>query len=496
MNKTFSQITVGAFLSTALSTVALTAPHLVQVSSDPYTNATSQHQTQVEPDNFSFDQTTVSAFQVGRFNDGGSSNIGWATTTDGGKSWTHGFLPGLTKFEGNGPYDRVSDPVVAYDLKHNVWMISHLPIMEGSSQPVSVGVMVSLSTDGTHWGDPIMIAKQPSPSSFYDKNWTACDNNASSPYFGHCYTEWDDATKMQVLMSTSVDGGKTWGAPINPPGFTKGIGGQPVIQPNGTVVVPYADASPLFGSTFKSFRSTNGGATWSSPVKISKFGGGANLFKGKFRAPEELMSVDVDPDGVIYGVWSDCRFEKNCKSNDIVFTTSTDGLTWSTPARIPIAVKDSGKHFFIPGLAVDSQSRSGKARVGLTYFFTNDPNCSQGPCELGVGFVSSPDGGKSWGDAVTLTSGMNIAWLPGTSQGTMIGDYLSTAFMNGLAYPVFAVANPNHGNELDVAMNSIAEGLSVVNVGLHPLELPGRSESAQGGRTIMKADSHGRILSY
>src|SRR6266700_2327543 len=69
---------------------------ITQISSDPYTNADSQHQTEVEPDTFSAGKTIVSAFQVGRFFNGGASNIGWATSTDAGKTWTHGFLPDTT----------------------------------------------------------------------------------------------------------------------------------------------------------------------------------------------------------------------------------------------------------------------------------------------------------------------------------------------------------------------------------------------------------------
>src|SRR5919205_623833 len=61
------------------------------ISSDPFTNSTSQHRTQVEPDTYSFGSTIVAAFQSGRFFDGGSSDIGWATSTDGGATWTHDF---------------------------------------------------------------------------------------------------------------------------------------------------------------------------------------------------------------------------------------------------------------------------------------------------------------------------------------------------------------------------------------------------------------------
>src|SRR5438270_5078282 len=70
--------------STALAFASVT---LVQLSSDPYTNTSSQHKTEVEPDNYSFGSTIVAVTQAGRFFSGGSSNIGWATSTNGGSTW-------------------------------------------------------------------------------------------------------------------------------------------------------------------------------------------------------------------------------------------------------------------------------------------------------------------------------------------------------------------------------------------------------------------------
>ncbi len=123
-------IAVAVSASPALANLALT-----MISSDPFTNGTSQHATQVEPDTFSFGNTIVSTFQSGRFTDGGSSDIGFATSTDGGATWTHGFLPGITPYVGSGGqggggnFDRVSDPSVAFDARHNVWLISSLPLL-------------------------------------------------------------------------------------------------------------------------------------------------------------------------------------------------------------------------------------------------------------------------------------------------------------------------------------------------------------------------------
>src|SRR5713226_8853447 len=39
----------------------------LQISSDPYTNGSSQHFTEVEPDTYSYGSTIVATFQAGRF---------------------------------------------------------------------------------------------------------------------------------------------------------------------------------------------------------------------------------------------------------------------------------------------------------------------------------------------------------------------------------------------------------------------------------------------
>jgi hypothetical protein len=219
------------------------------VSNDPYTNTSSQHKTQLEPDSFAFGNTIVATFQTGRFFDGGSSNIGWATSTNGGRTWTTGMLPGTTIYQG-GSWARISDPAVAYDPAHHVWMISGLAI---DASVFGAAVLTSRSIDGgLTWQDPVTTAA--SPGTFLDKNWITCDTWASSPYYGNCYTEWDDS---RMTMSTSTDGGLTWGPPLMPVGTPSGVGGQPVVQPNGTVVVSYEG-----GVGIRAFRSTDGGATW------------------------------------------------------------------------------------------------------------------------------------------------------------------------------------------------------------------------------------------
>jgi hypothetical protein len=112
-------------LATALASVAALVATagasanvpLTRVSTDPFTNPTSQHATEVEPDTFANGSTVVGAFQVGRFFDGGGTDVGFVRSGDGGITWgAPGFLPGTTFSSGAAsPNERVSDASVAYD---------------------------------------------------------------------------------------------------------------------------------------------------------------------------------------------------------------------------------------------------------------------------------------------------------------------------------------------------------------------------------------------
>ncbi|HKB20019.1 MAG TPA: sialidase family protein [Gaiellaceae bacterium] len=118
-------------------------------------------------------------------------------------------LPATTIFAAPpGPWARISDPAVAYDPLHDVWMISTLAI----DASVSAAVLTSRSTDGgLTWQNPVTTSL--SSGAFYDKNWITCDTWPQSPHYGNCYQEWDDST---LYMSTSTDGGLTWGPKKTP----------------------------------------------------------------------------------------------------------------------------------------------------------------------------------------------------------------------------------------------------------------------------------------
>ena len=467
MSRSISRRLLPLMVAAATSVTAFVAPpaaaraavSLAQISSDPYSDSQAQHTTEVEPDTFSFGATVVSTFQVGRVTGGGASNIGWATSTDGGQTWTHGFLPATTANTG-GPYGQVSDASVAYDAKDNVWMISWLGIRSSGT----VDVELSRSTDAKTWGNPVAVA---ATGTFFDKNWSVCDDHPASPFYGHCYTEYDDANAGDAEhMKTSTDGGLTWGAQLSPADAPSGLGGQPVVQPNGTVVVPFSSAS---SNAERAFVSTNGGASWGSSVQIATVSHHpvAGLEEDDLAPLDTLResplpSAEIDSAGKVYVVWADCRFRSGCPSNDVILSTSTNGTSWSSPVRVPIDATSSTADHFTPGIGVDPSSSGGTARIGVTYYYYPQANCTDTTCQLNAAFVSSADGGSTWSTPTQLAGPMTLAWLPNTSQGRMFGDYISTSVLaGGNAVTVIPVAHAPTGSTFDVGMYAPTGGLPI-----------------------------------
>jgi len=425
-------------LALALPAGASANVTLTQIAVDPFTNSTSQHKTIVEPDTYSSGSTIVAAAQMGRFFDGGATDNGFATSTNNGASWTSGTLPGLTTATG-GTYDRATDPSVAYDDAHNVWLISSLALVDTPDGPSGRAVLTSRSTNGgLTWGNPVNTAVARRNEDF-DKNWIVCDNTVASPFYGSCYTQFDDFGHGNALkMYYSRDGGVTWQASRVPRASI--IGGQPVVQPNGNVVVPLDNGSETaLGYTI----STNGGVKFGQAFLITSIS--AAVDPGNIRSGP-LPSAEISGDGTIYVVWEDCRFRTGCPApgtpNDLVYVTSSNGSTWSAVKRIPIDLVSSTVGHFLPGIGVDRATSGGGTHVGVTYYYYPNNSCTLATCQLDVGYISSANGGTSWSVPTQLSGPMTMSWLPDTSQGRMVGDYISTSFgSDGLAHPAFAVAN-------------------------------------------------------
>lgn len=433
-----------------------------QISTDPFTNTTSQHQTEVEPSTFSHGSTVVTLFQSGRFATlGGSSGILWATSLDGGQTWQVGQLPDMTVYTGSTTYARASNAVVVYDQAHNVWLASVLvakTTFEGSSG--SSGIVISRSSDGLTWSNPILVAAS-GPHDYYDKDWIVCDSYPTSPYYGRCYEQWDNANSAnQIMMSYSKDGGLNWSKAASPTSQSfLAIGGQPAVQPNGHVIVPIYGYDKTTGAEgIYSYRSIDGGATWTDLEEISPstYSGTADPF---YRGGS-LPSARTDAAGKVYLVWAGCYFEADCladesgnTTDDIVMTTTTDGLTWTPLQRIPLDPIGSDVEHLTAGLTVDSNTAGHSAHLAVVYYYwANAGSCDATDCQAYVGIATSTNGGTTWSPRQTLAGPTTPDWWAITESGYMTGDYMTAAISNNRAVAVVPVATAPTGTILHQAM--------------------------------------------
>jgi hypothetical protein len=162
---------------------------------------------------------------------------------------------------------------------------------------------------------------------------------------------------------------------------------------------------------------------------------------GGIRAGLPLPSADVRNPGVVVVTWQDCRFEPSCNANDIVLSTSSDGISWSAVKRIPLDPVGSGVDHFLPGIAVQPQGTTNSTliRLALGYYYYPVSACNSSTCQLNVGFSFSI-GGQDWSPPQQLAGPMMLSWLANTNQGRMVGDYMSTSYVGNNAFPVFASA--------------------------------------------------------
>ena len=244
-------------------------------------------------------------------------------------------------------------------------------------------------------------------------------------------------------MSLSSDGGQTWGSGLASSDHAEGLGGEPLVQPNGTVIVPFQ------GGGIDVFSSTNGGKSWGKSQQIAAID--FHTVAAGMRDPD-LPSAAIDGAGNVYVVWSDCRFRKSCAENDVVMSTSSNGTAWSAVARIPIDATTSTVDHFLPGIGIDPTTSGSSAHITIVYYYYTDTNCSLSTCQLYAGYTTSTDGGSTWTAGAEIAGPMKVGSLPVSDNGPMLADYISDAYSNGNAYSVIPLATALKGTTYNESM--------------------------------------------
>ena len=443
---------VAAVVASAASAAPKAQP--IRLSTDRLSTVGAQHATQVEPHAAAVGSTVVSVFQVGRFFDGGASAIGFATSRDDGRTWRSGLLPSLTTSSAPaGSAGRATDTAVAWDGVHGRWLAESLTLAERST-----AVVVSASADGVTWEAPVTVVSHARPgsseeSTSLDKSWIACDDGAASPFRGRCYVAYTDFAGQgtSIGVQSTTDGGVTWSAPTRVRVALDVPGVQPVVRPNGQLVLVFLDGP----GRVEAVRSDDGGASFGAHEVISRLASFRRRNNPNLLRVFPLPAAAVDGGGSVYVAWSDCRFRRGCRANDIVLSHST-ASGWTTPRRVPVADAGTNPNHVVPGLAADPATSGARARLALTFYTVRAAGCPAARCRIDVRLATSASAGARWTVRRLNAVAMRLAWLPRTSSGRMLADYVSSVYAGGRALGVFALAKRPRGNRLDEAIHAVA----------------------------------------
>jgi hypothetical protein len=367
----------------------------------------------------------------------GAHWVGAYWSKDGGKSWGARLLPGypgsreistLSGMGGSG------DPALAFDSGGNVYLagiafaVSPVP---GPNPGRDSIVFVAKSTDGGETYPQItVVARAISRFTFHDKEWIAVD-----PINDYVYVVWvrfNAAAVAEMVASRSTDGGRSWSAPRIISDATTGEfqiqGAYPMVTADGTLHVTWADFQ---NRQFRYVRSTDHGATFSSPVDIANFTDLPNpLPNSQFRSallPQGAPDVGYSEYlGSLYLMWNDYR---NGDSDVYLVYSRDGGVNWSEAVRVNTNPLGDGTDQFMPDIAVTPQGYV----IAEWYDRRDDPNNTLIRPYFGI----STDGGRTFAD-LAVGPAFNgdyggTSFLSGENH--LIGDYIgissdaSTAFL-------------------------------------------------------------------
>jgi len=298
-------------------------------------------------------------------------------------------------------------------------------------------VVAVKSTDGITWTQLAPVTFNRSRN-FDDKYYLAIDRSDSA-FANRIYVSWDrnQGNNQILLLSFSSNGGTTWSAPVKvndgTTKFERVIGAYPAVdQATGVVYDSWHDYARdvIFVD-----KSANGGVSWGTDVAAATthtgFGIDIGCVGGRSQGPAH--AIRVGPSGMVYLVYAD---RVQGRGFDVLLTRSTDrGATWSAPFTLD---DDTGTaDQFHPTLTVESNGAGGD-KVTVSFYDRRDDPVN---CEAHVYATQSTDSGATWSSNVRQTSAASN--FDGNPNGP--GDYSSSAPFNRAVWPFFSdhrAANP------------------------------------------------------
>ncbi|MFN2602534.1 MAG: sialidase family protein [Gemmatimonadaceae bacterium] len=371
------------------------------------------------------------------YNDGCGVNA----SLDGGKTWTKtlpaGFIPGITRFTndpdvaGTGTGEVGGDPAVGFGPDGTAYFACF------AYDGTSTRLLMSRSSDGGRtWlkggtQEPLALV------SAFNGNGTARGSNGQFPDHeamtvgpdGTIYVTWAQfhgfGSNSPIWISTSRDGGHTFGAPVkvSSGNVRSDQDARIVTNSDGSVAYVVFDNSIQGGKGAANFvsKSVDKGLTWSAPIQLSTYQNAVCLFPpycfsisgGQFRGPGSYPAPAFNPtNNRLYVAYADIA---NGRAQIFLTSASVDNLSsWSAPsvvAAIPSGDRFAAELGIAPNGRIDvafyDRSYTGNSLVDMT-------------------FATSSDFGNTWRSIRVTKSGFDPSkyGVPsGSGISPFIGDY-------------------------------------------------------------------------
>lgn len=357
------------------------------------------------------------------------------------------------------------DPIIAFDANGKAYMSwIHLYALGGNFNNLYVGMYWASSTDGGEtWirEENDIIGHAKTTQEFFDKQWMVVDRT-NSPYRGTLYTALYHpvSNKQEIAIAIKPANSSAFNpqlVPVSSSDFTLVQFAEADIDEQGNVHVTFFGSKNSRDYALWHSVSTNGGATFSTPVKV------ADAHVPRFSSDESNPNVvgissqrfypcpqfvidksNTASRGNLYLAWTaNGMTTRGTNGLDIYFTRSTNnGKTWSSPTIINDDPEGSGLHQFYPSMAVND---NGVLTV-TWYDRRNDPNNAQTHYYMAHSF----NGGLSFTPNTQVsTVPSNFYTIGQKNNGFGIGEYTQVVTTNHYAIPVWADGRTNNG-QLDI----------------------------------------------
>ena len=438
---------------------AITVSPVVDVSRDQ----TSQNETPlaINPAN---PANMITGNNDWNYNDGCGVNA----TRNGGRKWTptlpNGFLPGITKFTndpnvpGDGAYDAGGDPTIAFSPDGSI--AYYVCQAFNFTSPYQIALLLNRSTDGGFtWQHHGLVTV----STFNGNGQTKGSNGKFpdhenvhvDPTNGYVYVTWAEFSGVQgthspVYVAVSHDQGNTFTLNKVTAGPVRNNQDQRVVtDEHGNAYLVFDNGvQGGKGTVFYVSKSTDGGATWSTPFQLASLVNPVcvfppycfNILGGQFRAGGTYPAPAYDAArNRIVVAYADINpffgqmYVTSAPANDLT--------NWTTPTAIAAAPADQ----FMGELGIAPNGRYDAS------FYDREYTSNQ---LVDLTYATSSDGGATWSHYRVTRAGFDPStWgVPSSSAPfrPFIGDYNGIVSTNAFAGMAFTYVAPPQPFNLEV----------------------------------------------